>query len=216
MPSPPPGTHGRTAVPRPPPHSASTTLSVSSWRTIRPRPAPSAVRTAISRARAAPRASSRFATLPHAISSTRPDRCEQRQQPLPDVADELLDERHRPEADGLVVFWKIVTQARRPPRRALPASAATCSSRLQAAVDGEVVLVVHRPLRRREGDRRPQLFAVGGQIERLRHHAGDLVGHAVHPQRAADRRVRSRRSAASTGDGSARRPGRCRAGPRRR
>ena len=52
--------------------SASTVLSVSSWRTMRPRPAPSAVRTAISRPRAAPRASSRFATLPHAIRSTSP------------------------------------------------------------------------------------------------------------------------------------------------
>lgn len=32
------------------------------------------------------------------------DRRQQRQQTLPDVADELLDERHRCEADGLVFF----------------------------------------------------------------------------------------------------------------
>ena len=157
-------------------HSASTTLSVSSWRTMRPRPAPSAVRTAISRARAAPRASSRLATLPQAISSTSADRREQRQQPLPDVADELLDERHRPEADGLVVFRKIVAEAQRRRRRAC---ACTCWRRdagLQPAVHREVVLVVHRPLRGRERNRRPQLLAVGGEVERLRHHAGDLVG----------------------------------------
>ena len=45
-------------------------LSVSNCRTMRPRPAPSAARTAISRCRAVARASSRFATFAHAISST--------------------------------------------------------------------------------------------------------------------------------------------------
>ena len=49
----------------------SKTLSVSSWRTIRPRPAPRAARTDISRARAVARASSRLATLAQAMSSTR-------------------------------------------------------------------------------------------------------------------------------------------------
>jgi hypothetical protein len=43
-------------------------LSVSSWRTTRQRFAPSAVRTANSRCRAAPRANCRLATLAQAIS----------------------------------------------------------------------------------------------------------------------------------------------------
>ena len=50
--------------------SAISTLSVSSWRTMRPRPAPSAERTAISRCRTVALDSSRFATLAHAISSS--------------------------------------------------------------------------------------------------------------------------------------------------
>jgi hypothetical protein len=45
-------------------------LSVSSARTTRPREAPSASRTLISRLRVAARASIRLATLAHAISST--------------------------------------------------------------------------------------------------------------------------------------------------
>ena len=50
---------------------AVTTPSVRSWRTIRPRPAPRARRSAISRCRSAPRARMRFATLTQAISITR-------------------------------------------------------------------------------------------------------------------------------------------------
>ena len=50
--------------------SPSSTLSVSSCRTIRPRPAPMAARTDISRARAVARASNRLATFAHAISRT--------------------------------------------------------------------------------------------------------------------------------------------------
>ncbi len=46
------------------------TASVSSWRTMRQRPAPSAARIDISRWRTEARASSRFATLAHAIRST--------------------------------------------------------------------------------------------------------------------------------------------------
>ena len=42
------------------------------WRSSRPRPAPSAVRTANSRWRVSARASSRFARFAHAISSTNP------------------------------------------------------------------------------------------------------------------------------------------------
>ena len=57
--------------PRTPLTIASRTLSTSSWRTMRQRLAPSDTRTAISRVRCVERASSRFATFAHAISSTK-------------------------------------------------------------------------------------------------------------------------------------------------
>ena len=53
-----------------PPISARSTASVINCRTIRPRPAPIAVRIAISRDRPAARVSSRLATLAQAMSST--------------------------------------------------------------------------------------------------------------------------------------------------
>ena len=64
----------QTASSRPsePPAMASTRLSVSNWRTMRLRPAPSATRTAISFSRVAARASSRLARLAQAINSSRP------------------------------------------------------------------------------------------------------------------------------------------------
>src|SRR5713226_1978155 len=63
--------HARVS-PSVPPTSESSMLSVRSWRTMRRRPAPSAVRMAISRRRATARASRRLATLAQAISRTRP------------------------------------------------------------------------------------------------------------------------------------------------
>ena len=63
-------------------------LSVSSWRTSRPRDAPSAARTAISRCRADARASSRLAMLAQAISRTKRDGARQQPQ-IP------ADEPHR-------------------------------------------------------------------------------------------------------------------------
>ena len=60
------------ASPNPPPASANTTLSVKSWRNIRPRDAPSETRSAISLERATDRESNRLATLAQAISSTKP------------------------------------------------------------------------------------------------------------------------------------------------
>ncbi len=63
------------AVPRSrpsaPPANDSMRLSVSSCRMMRPRPAPMAARTAISRLRVVARASSRFATFAQAMSSTK-------------------------------------------------------------------------------------------------------------------------------------------------
>ena len=57
-------------TPSAPPASATSTLSVTSWRSRRPRLEPSAVRTAISRLRRSVRESARFATLADAMIST--------------------------------------------------------------------------------------------------------------------------------------------------
>ena len=59
-----------TATPSAPPPRLSTMLSVRSWRTSRPRPAPNAAQTANVRWRLTPRASSNPATLMQAISRT--------------------------------------------------------------------------------------------------------------------------------------------------
>ncbi len=56
------------------PSVASSRLSDSNWRTRRPREAPVASRTAISRLRAPARASRRFAMLAHAVNRTSADR----------------------------------------------------------------------------------------------------------------------------------------------
>ena len=53
------------------PAAESSSDSVSTCRTRRSRPAPSAMRTAISRCRAAPRASNKVATLVHASNKSR-------------------------------------------------------------------------------------------------------------------------------------------------
>ena len=58
--------------PAPPPNNASVRLSVRNWRNISQRPAPRAVRSAISSRREAARASSMWLTLAQAISSTKP------------------------------------------------------------------------------------------------------------------------------------------------
>jgi hypothetical protein len=61
------------AMPPALPIRPSSRLSVSNWRSSRPRPAPIAMRTANSRERARARLSSRFATFAHAINRTMPE-----------------------------------------------------------------------------------------------------------------------------------------------
>ena len=62
--------HHAIITPSAPATAANARLSVINWRTSLPRDAPSAVRTAISLERAAPRASSKLATFAHTMSST--------------------------------------------------------------------------------------------------------------------------------------------------
>ena len=69
-----------------PPIDASTRLSVSSCATTRPRPAPSAARTASSRVRPVAWARSRLATLAQHISNTNPTTPSEQQRRQPDLA----------------------------------------------------------------------------------------------------------------------------------
>ena len=59
------------SIPAMEPHNDSKVLSVSSWRMTRPRLAPSALRTAISRCLVVPLINSRLATFAHAMSNTK-------------------------------------------------------------------------------------------------------------------------------------------------
>ena len=65
--------HDASSMPPAAPASARINPSVSSWRTMRARPPPTASRIAISFRRAEPRASSMLAMFRHAISSTTAD-----------------------------------------------------------------------------------------------------------------------------------------------
>src|ERR1700693_3997651 len=76
-------------APNAPPATASSRLSVKSWRMRLARVAPMAVRTAISRWRPSARESRRLATLAHAMSSTNPT-AEENPQRRTDARDQLV------------------------------------------------------------------------------------------------------------------------------
>ena len=169
------------------PAAESTRLSASSCRTIRHRLAPSAARTASSRARPVPRASSRFATLAHAMSSTHADGAEPGEQAQPDVGDQPVGIRGHSCADRGVVLGKplleIASHRHQAILRLCPRDA-----RRQAAKDREVVLVVRRLALRRKRDGHPERAVVGQIVEVLRHHADDHVRAVVEANRASNHR----------------------------
>jgi hypothetical protein len=162
-------------------------LSVNNWRTMRPWPAPRAERTAISRPARCAASEQQVRHVPARDQQHHADRGEQHEQPCLVVADEAVSERRRRISQLAGVLRKIMTEAhghgfelllRLLHRRA----------GLQSPVHFEVMLVVQNFLVGCKGDRGPELFAVGGEIERLRHDARDGVGRAVHAGRAADQR----------------------------
>src|SRR5205085_2667059 len=126
--------------PSPPPASASSRLSVNSCRMMRTRPAPSAVRIAISFERDAARASRRFATFAHAIKSTKPTapsrtRSDVRKSPTKSSCRETRRARRRASECG---YWA----ARRP--AVAVTSAAACSKEtpgLSFATTGNEILL---------------------------------------------------------------------------
>ena len=159
------------------PTSATITLSVSSWRTSRPRPPPSADRTVNSRSRAVTRASMRLARLTHATSSTTPTHANSSRSAGRSLPTRLCwsEARDDPLSVVLAGIPQRVQAAeagenrgqRRP--RALGRHA-RCQARDPAAV-------AHGPRFSRaalvDGERRPEARVRRGKRERRRHHAGD-------------------------------------------
>ena len=147
------GSPRRRAMPSAPPISESTRLSVSSWRMMRRRPAPSAERTASSRVRTVARASSRLATFAQQISSTKPTTPRN----SIDVSREIAaDDRivHAPRASRRGPCWSAGTRARARPRPppGRPRAASIDDARLHAA-DHLQHVGAARP--RRQVDERP-------------------------------------------------------------
>ena len=104
-------------MPAMPPRSARMVLSVSNWRTNLPRVAPSAMRSAISWVRAADRASSRFATLAHAIKQDEAHRAEQHQQRPVGRTDNFVSPWPQRHTEAVaVIAWMFPLGNRRPPR----------------------------------------------------------------------------------------------------
>ena len=97
------------------PRAAISSASVTSWRARRPRPAPSAARTASSWPRPAVRASSRFATLAQATSSTQRGGAQQQRERGTRAAAQRLEQRLDARAAGR--RSRRGTLERAPPRR---------------------------------------------------------------------------------------------------
>ena len=94
--------HAASTTPTAPPANARQTLSVSAWRRMRARLAPSAARTANSCDRRVNRARIRLLTLAHAMSSTNVTVGEEEHQRGLQIADEVLLERQHVDANALV------------------------------------------------------------------------------------------------------------------
>ena len=180
------------------PQSESRTLSVMSCRTRRPRPAPSAVRTAISLSRAVARTSRRFATLAQAMSSTNA------------TAPSMMSSGFRmsPTVNSCTVArW--ARRSRNSSGNLVSMSAETCSMSLLAVATStpsrHASQHVHPPsaaaliaeLIRREDFRNPQL---GGEWIAVvaRRDADDRVRRGVDAHHLADHRLATRRSRGAT------------------
>ena len=105
------------AAPASVPAAASSRLSISICRTRRAREAPSAARTAISRAAPVARASSSPATFRHAVSSTSADGTEQHEQRRTVVAEHVVQQRHRPRQPAGVGALELGAEPCRSPAR---------------------------------------------------------------------------------------------------
>ena len=207
---PPAGERARRSVP---PISASTTLSVRSWRTSRARPAPSAARSDISRRRAVARASWRLAMLAQAMSRISATKPEQDQQRRADVAHEEIAQRCCSDARAPALVSGILGGER-------PGDAAPGRPRPRAAVTPARV----RPTPQNAGFCRVTQSGSGADVTGSQISVGPNgswksaavtpitdVRQPVEHQRAAEHAGVGRRSARSRPHGRARRPApRCR------
>ena len=152
---------------------------------MRPRLAPIAARRASSRARTPPRASSRLVTFPQAISSTSATAPSSTNSRCAVIADHLLVQR--------LQHAGIDVQVTRQQRAHLLVDGPQLRAGLglrhplgEAADDGQIMIVVRRQLRRGDRERRPQLLAVDGHVERRRHDADDRDRDRVQRNRASN------------------------------
>ena len=192
--------HSASSRPTAPPSAPSTVLSTSSCRTRRPRLAPSDRRMAISCRRAAARASSRLATLAHAMSSTRPT--------ITMSSPPALTKFWR--KAGLMVAWASGTSVTLRPRLSFGYSCARAAAiafmlafglrqrhpgfqppgHLEQQRPARFPVVAHEPAGRLavHRERHPQLRPADGigAAERLRRDADDDEGAAVEGERLSN------------------------------
>ncbi len=167
----------RAAGPAAAPSAVSTQLSVISCRSSRPRPAPTAVRTAISRRRASDRAISRLATLAQAMSRTNATAAIS-------VSSAGRSAPNSSTSSGLTSTPRFSLVLRvgafELPRDAvqLGLRARERHARLEPRQRPEPAIAAagHRLRRRVDGERHPQLGDVGEALEPGRHDADDGVG----------------------------------------
>ncbi len=164
-------------------------LSTSSWLARRARPPPSAARTASSCCRAAPRATSRFATLTHAISSRKPtapnsassvSRTSSTRRSASRLARTLIA------AVGVRIF-ALERGSNRPQLagRALDRDAGFQSSE---RIEPVVVAAIEQLAGARRGPHRGEDVVGPDVLEVARHHADDRVRDVVELDRLADDR----------------------------
>ena len=176
------------ARPSTPPVPVTTRLSVSSCRSTRSRPAPSAMRTAISRRRTIARASRRLVRFAHAINSTHtaaPNSATSSVRLCCDTPSRrriTLTPVCSFSSDTAVAAGRPAWTSRSAPRRRrhhvatgqFPADSCGCDRRS----------------RRNEAHRRPELGATAGEVEVARHDANDGVDLPVEAHGAPhDRRI---------------------------
>ena len=181
------------------PSPASTRLSIRNCVINRPRPAPSAARTATSRRRTAPRDISRFARLTHAISRIAADA------PSSTISDVCVLPASS-SRNGVTTAERGRGRCCAVTRRLNAAIASrACSSVTPGLSRATQCTSCHPQFRQHpSGERRrhPDVdIARGHEVELARHHADHFVRIVVQRDRAAHHVRRSRRSAAATAHG---------------
>ena len=183
----------RRAIPQAPPIIDNTMFSVSHCATMRPRLAPSARRIVVSRRRDVARASSRFETFAHAISSTNPTApASSHQRRLGASHDRLVGAR-QPHAPAVVRLW-IGRFELRGDRVHFRLGRAERGAALQSADDNHEAAVA-RHAAHVVLDGCPHLHVVHRKAKSRRHHADDDVRTTLHHHRRG-RRCRGRRRTA--------------------